>query len=165
MWDCLETLFTYLNKHSASPSLLSSAVFFPVSYTHLSSATDQTSITFHHFLFSFLSSSLFKKANKYPELQDSLYLLGLLVSIFLISQRSSTNSSQHLRSSKMSGQGDSGAQRARDSFASILSYYEKHVPADETPEFVKRASSGELLWAWGKAMFHLRTRERMLHID
>lgn len=39
---------------------------------------------------------------------------------------------------------NSGAQEARDSFASILSYYEKHVPADEAPEFVKRVSSGEI---------------------
>ncbi|KAJ5215494.1 uncharacterized protein N7498_001901 [Penicillium cinerascens] len=38
-----------------------------------------------------------------------------------------------------------GAQKARDSFASILSYYRNHVPADEAPEFVKRASSGEIV--------------------
>ncbi len=45
----------------------------------------------------------------------------------------------------MGGQdNNSGAQKARDSFASILSYYEKHVPADEAPEFVKRVSSGEI---------------------
>lgn len=45
----------------------------------------------------------------------------------------------------MGGQNsNSGAQKARDSFASILSYYDKHVPADEAPEFVKRVSSGEI---------------------
>jgi hypothetical protein len=45
----------------------------------------------------------------------------------------------------MGGQSsNSGSQKARDSFASILSYYEKHVPADEAPEFVKRVSSGEI---------------------
>lgn len=45
----------------------------------------------------------------------------------------------------MGGQNhNSGAQKARDSFASILSYYEKYVPAEEAPEFVKRVSSGEI---------------------
>ncbi|KAH8706067.1 hypothetical protein BGW36DRAFT_22301 [Talaromyces proteolyticus] len=45
----------------------------------------------------------------------------------------------------MSTQGSSsGAQRARESFASILSYYQNHVPSEEAPEFVKRASSGEI---------------------
>ncbi|KAI1822500.1 hypothetical protein F4861DRAFT_384378 [Xylaria intraflava] len=38
----------------------------------------------------------------------------------------------------------SGAQKARDSLASILSYYENHVPADKAPDFVKRISSGEI---------------------
>ncbi|KAJ5741079.1 hypothetical protein N7493_000951 [Penicillium malachiteum] len=37
-----------------------------------------------------------------------------------------------------------GAQKARDSLASILSYYQKHVPAEEHPEFVKRISSDEI---------------------
>ncbi|KAM3497833.1 hypothetical protein MY10362_008829 [Beauveria mimosiformis] len=47
----------------------------------------------------------------------------------------------------MSGRQSDGAQRARDSFASILSYYLNHVPESEAPEFVKRASSGEILFA------------------
>lgn len=34
------------------------------------------------------------------------------------------------------------AQRARDSLASILSYYMNHVPESETPDFVERATSG-----------------------
>lgn len=38
----------------------------------------------------------------------------------------------------------SGAERARDSFASILSYYQNHVPIEDAPEFVKRASSGKI---------------------
>jgi hypothetical protein len=49
----------------------------------------------------------------------------------------------------MSGQDSSGnrdgAQKARESFASILSYYEKNQEAlEDVPEFVKRASSGEI---------------------
>jgi hypothetical protein len=48
-------------------------------------------------------------------------------------------------SNVMAGEGsNSGAQQARNSFASILSYYEKHVPADEAPDFVKRVSAGEI---------------------
>ncbi|RAH40525.1 uncharacterized protein BO95DRAFT_296889 [Aspergillus brunneoviolaceus CBS 621.78] len=45
----------------------------------------------------------------------------------------------------MSQKRASGAQQARDSFASLLSYYEKHVPADEAPEFTKRVSSADIV--------------------
>lgn len=45
----------------------------------------------------------------------------------------------------MSSRQSDGAQKARDSFASILSYYINHCPASEAPEFVKRASSGEII--------------------
>lgn len=46
----------------------------------------------------------------------------------------------------MSGQSStSGAQQARESFASLLSYYEKHVPADQAPDFTKRISSADIL--------------------
>ncbi|MCJ1255593.1 hypothetical protein MMC24_003410 [Lignoscripta atroalba] len=49
----------------------------------------------------------------------------------------------------MSGQastsGGGGAQKARDSFASILSYYEKNYASLESvPDWAKRASSGEI---------------------
>lgn len=54
--------------------------------------------------------------------------------------------SQYPQFNAMSGQNSvSGAQQARESFASILSYYENHVPADQVPDFMKRISSADIL--------------------